>query len=225
MEFRTNLQKRRAWFAAAAFVGGMFISSTTWATLLAPGSGPTVTPGTATLPISAPVASASIPFSGLDALSNVAFTGTLEIRVYNNDPSNALGGLDFAYRVTNDAGSRDFLETVTIGSYSNFLTDVDYVGGGGPAYATANRSSAGVGSTISLSYVSTGGIPTGATSSWILVKTSAAQFDQLGTTSIIDGGGVTKATFEPLQGGGGTPEPASLSLLALGGLMLLRRRR
>src|SRR5690242_235171 len=54
------------------------------------------------------------------------FSGTLTTTVISGDPSNALGGLTFTYRLTNDAVSLAALERMTNLDFTGFLTDVSY---------------------------------------------------------------------------------------------------
>src|SRR5689334_16430230 len=54
------------------------------------------------------------------------FSGTLTTTVISGDPSNALGGLTFTYRLTNDVVSLAALERMTNLNFTGFLTDVSY---------------------------------------------------------------------------------------------------
>src|SRR5437016_4393426 len=53
-----------------------------------------------------------------------SFSGTLTTKVIAGDPSNALGGLTFTYRITNDANSLSAIERMTNVNFTGYLTDV-----------------------------------------------------------------------------------------------------
>jgi hypothetical protein len=197
-----------------ALAVGCMLSGQAFATVLAPGSGATPTPGLASFAGLTPVADEVNPFVATDAFSDVHFAGTLESEVFSTPG----GTLDFAYHVTNLTGP-DSILTVSVNSYSNFSTDVDYVAGtGSEAFDFANRLAFASGDTISLDYTVAPITPT-TTADWILVATNATSFDNLGTTNVIDGGSGSVVSFEPA-----VPEPMSLSLILAGGSMLMARR-
>src|SRR5436190_7101555 len=88
------------------------------ATIVAPGepdpTGGVVQAGTG---VAAPFASPAGPGS---------FSGTLTTTVIAGDPSNALGGLTFTYRITNDAVSLSAIDRMTNLNFTGFLTDLSF---------------------------------------------------------------------------------------------------
>ena len=55
-----------------------------------------------------------------------SFSGTLTTTVIAGDPTNALGGLTFTYRITNSANSLSGIERMTNLNFTGFLTDVSF---------------------------------------------------------------------------------------------------
>jgi hypothetical protein len=152
------------------------------------------------------------------------FSGTLTSTVIAGDPSNPLGGLTFTYRLHNDATSLNSIGRMTDLDYSGFLTDVSYqIPLAGLPSTTTDRS-APPGSTIGWSFtaapVGLGSLAPGATSALLVVQTNAPTFFA-NTANIIDGSIVSVATFSPNPV---VPEPASLALLSVSTVALLRRR-
>ncbi|MDP9174653.1 MAG: PEP-CTERM sorting domain-containing protein [Planctomycetota bacterium] len=203
-----------------ALMFSLFTATAARATMMAPGSGPVVTPGTASFSGLTLVAGADeiVPFIGVDVFNNVKFSGTLESRVYH-DPS---GSLDFAYQINAAPTGPDSIHSVSISSYSTFDTNVDYIPStGAVTYGSANRLSVAAGEIISFNYTAlANSIAPGDSTDWILVKTNAFAFNNLGDTSVIDGGTADVVSFQPV------PEPASLGLLTVCcGALLTRRSR
>lgn len=169
------------------------------------------------------IASNATPFVGLDSFANIKFTGTL----YANVVRELSGTLSFYYQIHNDATSLDALERFTNQDFSGFTTDVDYrtdaqagiVGGSalvgtiGSRFATRSSTGAVVGFNFNAT-----GVPQGADSYWHVVRTNATFYTN-GSTALLNGGIATVQTYAPL-----VPEPGSLALLAMGA-MLLRRKR
>jgi len=87
-----------------------------------------------------------------------------------------------------------------------------------------NLSSLESGGTISLDYSTEGGIAPGDTSDIVLVKTNASSYDEWGGASFSDDGSADIWAFEPAGAPVAVPEPMSLGLLALGGVICAARR-
>jgi hypothetical protein len=153
------------------------------------------------------------------------FSGTLTTTVLSGDPSNALGGLTFTYRLTNDAVSLAALERMTNLNFTGFLTDVSYkipAAGVAPSSVDRDASSSTVG--WNFSPLGTGVIPAGGSSALLVIQTNAQFFAPI-TANVIDGSIGVAASFGPV-----VPEPASLtllgiSLLSVGALSQRRKRR
>ena len=161
-------------------------------------------------------------FTGFDNAHNVVFTGNETTGVFSGDTNNALGGLTFVYQVNNDLTSQDALDQITLSGFAGFTADVGFIVDGQTAPVTLTRSADG--DIIRFSFPGND-ILQGAGSSSLVVRTNAP-FDIADTMSIIDGGTGTTSSFAPAPGGGGgTPEPASVGIIGLGGLAILRRRR
>ena len=178
------------------------------------------------------LASLSVPYTA--TLGSPA--GTLYSAVYRESG----GTLDFYYQVTNldtskcggaGQGPCDPIARETDVSFMGFATSLGFRldGGsfGGPFVAgtvtpvTGDRN--GVGDVVGFSFnpPDTRKIQPGQVSSVLIISTNATNFTT-GNASIIDGGTITVASFQPTSG---VPEPTSFFLLSGGLLALLGVRR
>lgn len=173
------------------------------------------------------------PFVGLDVGLNPRFAGILETHAVRE-----VGGtMSFYYQVTNTGGAlpntNDPIGQITNTDFGGWLTDVLQrddamagIVGGSPLVGTQLGSEAtrgaGLGDEVRFHFIQppigAGDLVVGATSLWLVIRTNAPDF-ALGNTAIINGGNANVPSFRPV------PEPATMGLMALGALALVRRRR
>jgi hypothetical protein len=154
-------------------------------------------------------------------LVGAAFNATLVSIVIQGDPSNPLGGLTFVYQVTNDAKSIDAIGRATFTGYDAWLTDMSYQNpAAGLAPLLMDRSA--LGDAVGFSFIGPplgpNVLPPGATSRPLVVQTNAPAWT-IATGNVIDGSVATGPAYAPL------PEPSVISLLLIGSLGWLVRRR
>ena len=176
------------------------------------------------------IASVVSPFVGLDVNNVVRFSGVLQSHVVRETASNRLS---FYYQISNELNSLDAISQFTDTSFSGWATDVIQrtdamagiplgsanIGNRPVSYATRGG---GLGSDVTFTLIAApigaGTLAQGETSLWHVIRTNALDYT-LGNTAIINGGNVNVQTFAPI------PEPATMGLVALGAVALLRRRR
>lgn len=149
-----------------------------------------------------------------------AYSGTLTTTVIAGDPSNALGGLTFTYRITNDATSLSDIKRMTNLNFTGFLTDVSFqTTSAGVIPTTVDRDASG--STVGWDFAQLGAgvINPGGASRLVVIQTNAPAFVPI-NANIIDGSIATAPSFGPA-----VPEPASLALLGIGMLTVGAFRR
>src|SRR4051794_20638759 len=133
-----------------------------------------------------------------------SFSGTLTTTVIAGDPSNALGGLTFTYRITNSAASLSAIERMTNLNFTGFLTDVSFqTPAAGVVPTSVDRDASGSTVGWSFSPLGAGVIPIGGTSALVVIQTNAPRFVPV-NANIIDGSIATAPSFGPA-----VPEPAS----------------
>ena len=182
-----------------------------------------ITPGQTIYAVSEPDPSGGtiLATSGPVPFASATFSGTLTSTVIFGDTNNPWGGLTFTYLLADDPGSATEIGRLTTNGFAGFQTDVSYQLGNGVAPALTDRS-IGLGDVVGFSFlgapVGPGNLLPGQFSELMVVQTASSTFAQ-SFSSVIDGGVVSVPSFAPV------PEPATLALLSLGGLALIRRRR
>ena len=172
-----------------------------------------------------PNSGACVPFDGLNAQSQTAFSGTLHYEVFH-DTVNPNSTLDFVYWI-DVTGGPDNPNRLSVMSFANFTTDVDYVNGSGAvAPSDATRGTFNNGQTIGFDFSPPTGIAAGQDTDYLMVKTNSLSYNS-GMANLIDGG--VASTFVPIPFGTAVtmplPEPATAGTLAVAAFGLLSRRR
>ena len=157
----------------------------------------------------------------LSTFAGAAFGGTLVSTVIAGDASNPLGGLTFTYQILGDSRSTNAIGRITIKDYTQWLTDASYqVPAAGLQPTLMDRSIPGdvIGFSFIGQPIGAGALAPGAVSAVLVVQTNAPAFAP-GLANVIDGSVAGNIpTFAPV------PEPVTLCLFAMGGLLALRRR-
>jgi hypothetical protein len=157
----------------------------------------------------------SLPFTGINTVNGIVFTGSLDTQVYADS-----GGLDFVYQLSNNSNSLDSIERVASSGFSGYTTNADYIAGTGAASPFLVSSSTS-GDVIGFSFLSgAAAILPGQTSDTLVIKTDAMAFTN-GSVSVSDGGIANVSSFSPVA----VPEPASAAIAAFGFSALALRRR
>jgi len=158
--------------------------------------------------------SGEVPFNGLDASSDVVFSGDLDSKVYT-DP--CTGYLDFVYLFSNDSDSQDSILTFSASFFSGYTTDADYITGTGTAPATVERNTQNAGGTLNYSFPD--GVAPNSDAAELIIKTNSPNYSLTGLASLQDGGNVTITAPGPV------PEPATFAITGFALLALGSRRR
>ena len=195
----------------------LLATSALQATPLSPGGNVAPSAETALPAGSYAFAPVTLAITGINALGQTRFTGTLTFAVYRES---ATGFLDFLYQYHNNGTSRDPIQHVSSTDFSGNFTDVTHITTTAPSgfvlgttVPGAATRSPGDGGVVSFDFATPNSIQRNRTSQVLVINTHATDF-VLGTTSIIDGAVATVITRSPRNG----PEPATLTLFG-GGLL------
>ena len=159
---------------------------------------------------------------GKDNNNNVVFTGFAYSTVVQYDNA---GDLAFGFYYHNDPTSKDAVERLTVTDFGGFNLavangDNTFVAPGTPHAYFATRSNNG--SILGFNWVNglgDGPINPGTEGRFVWILTDAKQYTD-GQLSAIDGGVGTTDTYAPA-----VPEPATMAVLGVGAIAMIRRRR
>ena len=196
------------------------LSSSSFAAMILPGGSASLVAGLPVAGSTTTLATNTSPFTGLSSTSVVVFSGTETSTVIKGDTNNPLGGLTFVYTVTNSTNSLDSIDRISLSSFLGFSTQVEYAGSG-DVPAEGDRSSGG--DVVGFDFFGSS-LVKGSTTATLVIRTNALGF-AADNMSISDGGVGVVTSYGASPTGGSTPEPASLGLMSIGALLLLRRRR
>lgn len=207
---------------------GLLMTSAAWAVPLVPSANqlavgePDPTGGIVVASLSAPFVAGT-------------YSGTLISQVISGDPSNPLGGLTFTYLLSNNPGSINAMERLTVTRYAGWGTDVSYqtpVPAGHLAPTTNDRDATGdvMGFSFSnpvfvgppLGTIGNGVLSAGKTSALLVIQTNAPSY-QPTIANVIDGSVTALNSYAPATS---IPEPATMGLALMGavGVALAMRR-
>jgi PEP-CTERM motif len=185
------------------------------ASLLLPGT--TVFPD----PLAPPTGTTEATISGSWTTATMSGTYSESVIAATNNTF-CSGCLDFVINVSNNASSRDSIETISTGAFGLFLTDVGFnTASTGVIPFVVDRSTTG--DVINFAYFQPNVIHPGQSSAELIIETNATHFTA-GTISLIDQFTATVNGFAPTT----IPEPASMALLGAGFLAFgsaLRRKK
>jgi hypothetical protein len=196
----------------------LFAASVSQATPLLPGGNVSPSAESALPAGSYAFSPVTLAITGVNALGQTRFTGTLTFAVYREA---ATGFLDFLYQYHNDASSRDPIQHVSNTDYGGNVTDVTFIRNTAPAgfvlgviKPTDATRSPSAGSVVSFDFITPQALARDRSTLVLVIHTHATDF-VMGTSSIIDGAVATVVTRGPTRIG---PEPATLTLFG-GGLL------
>ncbi len=201
--------------AFALLFAALSFSPQACAVIILPGQTETPT-GTETVSGSVADTLSNVPFTGTNASSVAVFTGTITSEAVLDSST---GDYDFLYQFTNSANSLDTIEHLTVGGYTGFTTDADYLTGPNVAPTPITRSASG--DNVGFEFLAANAVPQGETTDVLFVKTDATSYT-IGNAVVQDGGNGSVAVIVPNT----VPEPATVSLICVSsGALCLRRRR
>ncbi len=155
------------------------------------------------------------------------FGGVLISEVYEDVPSNPLGGLTFIYRVRNDAANPNSIGRASFAGFDVYVTNVQYSADArsgviAPAYVSRDPN----GDVVGFNFYRQPAPASETVADFLLpgrpaalyIHTRAEGFALTGTASFIDGGVASVTTYAPI------PEPTSFVLLGLCAAGMVGRR-
>jgi hypothetical protein len=215
-------------FSCALFAVALILisCSTAGATPLAPGTQVVPSPEAALPAGSYFVSPSTLSVTGVNALGQTRFTGTLTFAVYRES---ATGFLDFLYQY-HALTSHDPVQHITTIDFAKSTTDVTHITTTAPAgfvrgTQVPNDATRSVdGSVVAFDFTTPNSIPAGRTTHVLVIHTNATNVLP-GATNLIDGAVATVRTLGPRS----SPEPATLTLfggglLGLAGSVFWRRK-
>src|SRR6516225_9598778 len=168
----------------------LFAASVSQATPLMPGGNVAPSAELAMPAGSYAFAPETLTITGMNALGQTRFTGTLTFAVYREA---ATGFLDFLYQYHNNGTSRDPIEHVSSTDFAGNFTAVTHITSTAPsgfvlgtAVSPAATRSPGDGGVVSFDFNTPNSIQRNMTSQVLVINTHATDF-VMGTSSVIDG--------------------------------------
>jgi hypothetical protein len=202
-----------------AGVASLFLVTNATAIVLVPGSGP-VAPSLLSVGAGATLEASIVDAPFVSLLGASDFSGTYSAWVFK-DPTNtfAPGDLTFVYETSNNSGSSEDINRITVSNFTGFMTNVGFGNTAGTlAPNTVDRTSSGP---IGFSFFD--GIVPGETSNLMIVETNARLLTS-GHISMINNGVSLNDAFQPA-----IPEPSTWAMVLMGFMAvafstLMRRR-
>lgn len=198
-----------------AFFAMLFSAPAAWAT--------PIVPGAVQFPAIAepdPVGATLVFSTGPLSFSSATLDGTLRSTVWSNDATNPFGpnALTFTYELSASLASIHDIVRLAVSNFDSFQTDASFNPASGVPPTFISRSLDG--EVMGFSFIAPA-LDAGQTASLLVVQTNATAF-QSTTAFLINGTTASVSSLAPIAAT--VPEPSTIALALLGGLILVVRR-